>query len=280
MKLIRLQPVALPGLMLLMAAVLLSCAPTSDMDQLQNNEFALRGMVANDRQQIEALQETVSRQNDRITELEHQGGGQNVAALQDQVKKLQAQLAAASPQASPGESPGAEESPGADSNSEMASATTPGAAPSPAAPAAAPPPTWQAAAKQDLADNQSDPGAKLYRAGLTDMLAGRYKPALAKFQELQHRYPKSSLSEPAEYFAANAYYEMGQYQYAILQFVDVTRRFPDGRYATPSLLREAQAFLKTDDQIDAKMTLQKLIDDHPNSAETPTAKSMMDSLTS
>jgi len=269
--------------MLLMAAFLLSCAPSSDMDQLQNNEFALRGMVANDRQQIEALQETVSRQNDRITELEHQGGGgQNVAALQDQVKKLQAQLAAsATPEASPGESPEAEGSPGANpSPGEVASAATPAAAPSPAAPAAALPPTWQAAAKQDLAANQNDPGAKLYRAGLTDMQAGRYKSALAKFQELQHRYPKSSLSEPAEYFGANAYYEMGQYQYAILQFVDVTRRFPDGRYATPSLLREAQAFLKTDDQIDAKMTLQKLIDDHPNSAETPAAKSMMDSLTS
>jgi tol-pal system protein YbgF len=238
-------------------------------------------MLANDRAQIEALQETVARQNDRITELEHGGGGGSgeVAKLQDQVSKLQAQLAAAQsqPSPSPGEgAAGASSSPGPD----LASASTPGAMPTPAPVRAAPPPTWQAAATQELGSTQNDPGAKLYRTGLAEMKAGKYQSALVKFQELQRRYPKSSRSEPAEYFSANALYELGQYEKSILQFNDVTMRFPEGRYASASLLREAQAFMKINDQIDARLTLQKLLNDHPSAAEAPMAKSMMDSLSS
>jgi tol-pal system protein YbgF len=256
---------------------MLGCAASSDMDQLQNNEFALRGMVANDRQQIEALLETVARQNDRITELEHGGGSPgDVTKLQDQVSKLQAQLAATQPQASP--SPG-EGIPGV--GPDLASAPSPAAAFTPApAQQAAPPPTWQAAASQELRSAQNDPGAKLYRTGLTEMRAGKYQPALAKFQDLQRRYPKSTLSEPAEYFSANALYELGQYEKSILQFNDVTMRFPEGRYASAALLREAQAFMKINDQIDARLTLQKLLNDHPSAAEAPMARSMMDSLSS
>lgn len=257
---------------------ILGCAASSDVDQLQNNQSAMRGLIANDRAQIEALQETVARQNDRITELEHGGGGGSgdVAKLQDQVNKLQAQLGTAQPQASP--SPATEGVPGV--GPDLASVPSPVAAATPNPVQAAPPPTWQAAATQELGSAQNDPGAKLYRTGLAEMKAGKYQSALAKFQELQRRYPKSTLSEPAEYFSANALYELGQYEKSILQFNDVTMRFPEGRYASASLLREAQAFMKINDQIDARLTLQKLLNDHPSAAEAPMAKAMMDSLSS
>jgi TolA-binding protein len=99
-------------------------------------------------------------------------------------------------------------------------------------------------------------------------------------QTLQRRYPKSDLSEPAEFFAANALYEMGKYDQAILQFNDQTMRFPKGRFASAALLREAQAFMKINDRIDARLTLQKLLNDLPDSPEAPMAKSMMQTLAS
>jgi len=46
---------------------------------------------------------------------------------------------------------------------------------------------------------------------------------------------------------------------AILQFNDLVMRFPKGKYASAALLREAQAFLKLNDRIDARLTLQKLV---------------------
>ena len=94
------------------------------------------------------------------------------------------------------------------------------------------------------------------------MKAAKYPLAVTKFTKLQHAYPKSPLSEPAEYFAANALFETGGYDQAILQFNDLVMRFPKGKYASAALLREAQAFVKLNDRIDARLTLQKLVADH------------------
>jgi tol-pal system protein YbgF len=268
---------------------LAGCAPSADMNQLQSNESSLREMVANDRSQIEALQEQLARQNDKIAELEHGGGDSDVAALQARLSKLEgaakpsgAAETAPEPAASP--SPGAEATGG--ENPAEASAEEGNAEPSPAATPAPPvaqtalPPTWQAAAAAELAGAQNDAGAKLYRAGLADMQAGKYQLALSKFQDLQRRYPKSALSEPAEYFSGNALYELGQHEKSILQFNDLTMRFPEGRYASAALLREAQAFMKISDQIDARLTLNKLLNDHPDAPEAVTARSLMQSLSS
>lgn len=312
------------------ATGLVGCAPTADMEQLQANESALRGMVANDRQQMDSLQEQVARLNDRLTELEHNGGtgggGSGSAVLEQRVSKLESQAASAQPAGTavapaasagvPGTStvpgavgsptvPGAATAEGAGTGSQTtagagAGATgagpaatalasvapppvpvSPPAAPRPAAPS--PPisaPSWRAELDRELVAPYSDSAVKLYRSGLADIKAARYPQGAVKLQELQHKFPKSELSEPAEYFCANALYESGKYDQSILQFNDLTMRFPNGRYASASLLREAQAFMKINDHIDARLTLQKLIGDHPNSPETPQARSMMQMLAS
>lgn len=312
------------------AVGLAGCAATSDMEQLQTNESALRGMIANDRQQMDSLQEQVARLNDRLTELEHNGGSggggsgsRADAALDARVSKLETQLAsmqpagAATPSIAPA-GPGTPGTPGtpeaaaspaargaeapADAGASPETAAGAGApvtsSPSPrteiasAAPPAAPAPrppaqqamvgavSWRAELDRELATPYSDPAANLYRAGLADIKGARYPQGIVKLQELQHKYPKSELSEPAEYFCANALFEAGKYDQSILQFNDLTMRFPNGKYASAALLREAEAFMKINDRIDARLTLQKLIGDHPNSPEAPQAKSMMQTLAS
>ena len=170
-----------------------------------------------------------------------------------------------------------------DNGSQLASNAPPAAAAPPAAPA--PPivngsPSWRGVLDHEIAAAQSssDPAAKAYRAGLIDMKAGKFPNAIGVFQGLQRRYPKSPLSEPAEYFSANALFELGKYDESILQFNDLVMRFPRGRFASASLLSEAQAFIKMNDRIDARLTLQKLISDHPDAPEAATAQAMMNSL--
>jgi TolA-binding protein len=279
---------------------LTSCGPSADVTQMQANQSSLRELVASDRQQIEQLQEKIKQQNDRLAELEH--------GDQDQDQGPTAAAAESSPAAvpSPGDvatSAAGETAPGSPDNGMEAAAgnppegsedtglNAPGATPTPgndvaALPPppppepAATPPAWPSEVNRELASSQRDPASKLYRSGLVDMKADQFKSALVKFQDLQRRYPKSSLSEPAEYFSANALYEMGQDEKSILQFNDLTMRYPDGRFASAALLREAQAFMKINDPIDARLTLQKLLNDHPSAPEAPTAKSMMASLAS
>jgi tol-pal system protein YbgF len=294
----------------LLTVALMACGPSAEETQMENNQSALREMVANDRQQIDELQDKLKRENDRIAELEH--GDENDDNGQPPAQQTPAPAPAASPapgpdaaaspndgQPSPEASPdndaeAANASPGPDAGSatpgESPEGTpTPGsetaAVPPPAPPAppsgsAAPAPTWQQAVDQELANTPKDPAAKLYRSGLLDLKADRYQPALAKFQDLQRRYPKSSLSESAEYFSGTALAEMGEDEKAILQFNDLTMRYPEGRFASAALLREAQAFVKINDQIDARLTLQKLLNDHPSAPEAPTAQSMIASLSS
>jgi TolA-binding protein len=170
-----------------------------------------------------------------------------------------------------------------DNGSQLASNAPPAAAAPPAVPG--PPivngsPSWRGVLDQEIAAAQSssDPAAKAYRAGLIDMQARKFPNAIGVFQGLQRRYPKSPLSEPAEYFSANALFELGKYDESILQFNDLVMRFPRGRFASASLLSEAQAFIKMNDRIDARLTLQKLISDHPDAPEAATAQTMMNSL--
>lgn len=265
---------------------LAGCTPQADLQQLNQNQFTLRGMIASDRQQIDALQEQIRRQNDEIEELKHgaAGEGPEASALNDKVAKLQTEVSAL--QAGMAAAPGLVVPPAGD---------TVGAAPGPAAPSepseaapAAPAmpaeaaPSWPAELDQEIADakGSSEPGIKMYRQGLDAMKAGKYPLAVADFTRLQHSYPKSALSEPAEYFAANALYETGEFDKAILQFNDLVMRFPKGKYAGAALLREAEAFLKLNDRIDARLTLQKLIADHGGTPEATAANNMMKDLAS
>jgi TolA-binding protein len=286
------------------STILMGCAPNADNQQVQADQFALRGMVASNQQQIDSLQEKIQRLGDRISELEHNGsasagGGNQIASIEQRLNKLESQANPAQPStasvpptastssempsdSSPapgvggGETPGTggEEAPGG------VAATTPANAGSAAPAAGANAPSWRAMMDEELATTHDDPGEKLYRAGLVQLKANQYSQALSQLQTLQRRYPKSGLSEPAEFFAANALYEMGRYDQAILQFNDQTMRFPKGHFASAALLREAQAFMKINDRIDARLTLQKLLSDLPNAAEAPMAKSMMQTLAS
>jgi TolA-binding protein len=278
------------GLAVLLAAsfMLSGCADQNDMEQLNKNEFTLRGMIAADRQQIDALKAQVARQNDQIEDLQHSatpasGGGTSgvndrVASLEAEVKALQAGMAA---------TPGAIPPPGAPADSvgpgtSVASTEPPAAGAAPPATPADIAPTWPAELDQEIADaaTSSDPGIKLYRDGLDAMKAAKYPLAVARFTKLQHAYPKSPLSEPAEYFSANALFETGSYDQAILQFNDLVMRFPKGKYASAALLREAQAFVKLNDRIDARLTLQKLVADHAGTPQAASADTMMKDLAS
>ncbi|HTW87543.1 MAG TPA: outer membrane protein assembly factor BamD [Candidatus Binataceae bacterium] len=314
------------------AALIAGCAANSpDVDQLSNNQFALRGLIATDRQQIDALNEKVSQLQDQIDELRHGGGGGSgnsaeMKALERRVSKLESAAntsggaaalppgapgAASSPAAPPmpgaaaGEIPGApapgsgEEAavpppaPGETPPPEFETGAPPAGAPgeageenggenAPPAPSAAEGPDWHAAIDREIAaaNASSDPAAPLYSKGLEQMKAGQYQDASDRFSTLMRRFPKSPLSEPAEYFSANALYELGKYDQAILQFNDLAMRFPNGRFACAALLREGQAFIQINDRIDARLTLQKLISDHNECPEASAANSMMKNLAS
>jgi TolA-binding protein len=271
------------------AFALAGCAPQADVQQLNQNEFTLRSMIASDRNQINYLKQQIQRQNDQIEQLQHgasaagAGGDHETSSMNDRVASLEAEVKAL--QAGMAATPGAIGPPGAPADSvgeaPAPAEVPPGAAVAPAVPAAIAP-SWPGELDQEIAQakTSSEPGEKLYREGLEAMKAAKYPLAVARFTKLQHAYPKSALSEPAEYFAANALFETGGYDQSILQFNDLVMRFPKGKYAGAALLREAEAFVKLNDRIDARLTLQKLVADHAGTPEADAANTMMKNLAS
>ena len=287
--------------MLIAAGFFAGCADNSNnMNQLNQNEFALRGMIASDRQEIAALQTQLRQTQDQIAELKHGGAGAPGAAappdVTERLSKLESEvnaMQAAMPMAPPGAvvggvppppsglAPGAAPGPPPTSAGVGAIPTAPGASASPpvsAGPEAAP--TWPQDVDKELADTQSskDPGAKIYRKGLDAMKSGNYPSAIVQFSKIQHSYAKSSLSEPSQYFIANAFYENGKYEQAVLQFNDLTMRFPNSRFYCESLLREGQSFVRLNDRIDARLTLQKLSSNSNCSNESVAANGMLKNL--
>ena len=260
---------------------LAGCTTDSDLQQLNQNQFTLRGMIANDRQEIDSLQTQVRALKEQVNELSHGGGGaagDQFSSVNDRLNKLDAQvtgLQAGMSAAPVGAAPAA---PGVAVASVPSAPST--AAPPPTAAVSEARPTWPQELDQeiDAAQSSREPGAKAYRDGLAAMKDGKYPLAISKFTELAHHYPKSPLVTPAEYFTANALYESGKYDQSILQFNDAVMRDPKGKYASQALLREAQAFMKLNDTIDARLTLQKLLADHGDSPEAPTATALMKSL--
>jgi tol-pal system protein YbgF len=257
------------------------CTADSDIQQLNQNQFTLRGMIANDRQEIDSLQAQVRALKEQVNEVSHGGGranGEQLSSVNDRLNKLDAQVSglqagiSATPVGATSATPG------------ETVASVPSApsvtAPPPAAAVSEAQPTWpqELDAEIDAAQSSHEPGVKAYRDGLAAMKDGKYPLAISKFTELSHHYPKSPLVTPAEYFTANALYESGKYDQSILQFNDAVMRDPKGKYASQALLREAQAFMKLNDNIDARLTLQKLLADHADSPEAPTATTLMKSL--
>ncbi len=96
------------------AFTLAGCADQGDMQQLNQNEFALRGMIASDRQQIDALKAQLALQNGEIDELKHGAAvdtGANASGMNDRVASLEAEVKAL--QAGMAATPGAVPPPGA-----------------------------------------------------------------------------------------------------------------------------------------------------------------------
>ncbi|HVN30286.1 MAG TPA: outer membrane protein assembly factor BamD [Candidatus Binataceae bacterium] len=295
----RISSILIGACAMVAAAFLGGCADESgNINQLNQNEFALRGMIASDRQEMDSLRAELKRTQDQVAELQHANAGgeagnasadvsARVSRLESEMNAVQAAMpatASAAPGAEtppvPGVPPVAS-APGAPPPPSTASVAggPPGASAASAA-GTEPAPTWPQDLDKEIAASQDskDPGAKVYRKGLDAMKTGNYPAAIIQFAKVQHNFPKSPLSEPAQYFTANAFYENSKYEQAVLQFNDLTMRFPSSRYLCESLLREGQSFVRLNDRIDARLTLQKLAGNSNCATESVAANNMLKDL--
>ena len=102
--------------------------------------------------------------------------------------------------------------------------------------------------------------------------------AIQGFRDFLRGNPKSPLADNAQYWIGEAYFAQSDYNRSIIEFNEVLLKFPQGDQVPGALLALATAFSTSGDKIDAKLVLQKLISDHPNSEEAQIGRQQLQSL--
>ena len=191
------------------------------MLELQQQIESLRGDLARSRGQEEQLTREIS-------ELKRQQGGSQ-QALEDRVRKLEADVAAARDAA---------------------------AAASQAAAASEPPPPVEPSAGGDKAE---------YDAALALFRAGDFRGAQTGFANFIKRYPRSGLSSSALFWLGNAQYATRDYKEAITNFRSLLTATPNHQRAPEAMLSIANCQIELKDTKSARATLESLVKTYPQS---------------
>jgi tol-pal system protein YbgF len=128
--------------------------------------------------------------------------------------------------------------------------------------------------QQDIAlGNDSE-----YQQGLQSYSRGDYQRSVQSLRNYVSRNPRDPLVPVAQYWIGEAYFSQGKYNESILAFNEILVSWPDSERKPAALLRQADAFARTGDKIDARMILQKLMEDHPNTPEAAEARQQLQAL--
>ena len=258
---------------LLAFLALAGCAMRADVVQ---TDRALRGMIQEQRKQLQSVQREVERLRADVEEggpRRGRGGAstdERLTSLEQRIEQLErgTQGEAAAPLAE-------DIPPGA--------TTTPPAVASTPRPAARPPveeDAWrkEVAGEQGAAGAVSAPERAEYLRLLDGVAAkdcARSEPQLNGFATT---YKSSPLADNAIYWAARCYALRGDSNQAIQKFYDVVTRYPKGDKAPAALWAQGNLFLAMGDSPDARITFSKLIRDYPSTDEATRARQKLSQL--
>lgn len=243
------------------AAVLAGCVTRADFERVRRDQQEMRASLADMQVSLDAL----SRRVDTMRSAHADSQSRDAQA---RVRELERRLADLETVRTPGVTPTAP------TGDEPTSVPTPTAVPRvPGSDAA------QIAMRREA---QTASGAPLsYQRALQLYRDGQSEQAIQGFRDFLRGNPKSPLADNAQYWIGEAYFAQSDYNRAIIEFNDVLVKYPQGDAVPASLLALAGAFSTSGGaggQIDAKLVLQKLVSDHPNSEEAQVGRRQLQSL--
>lgn len=118
----------------------------------------------------------------------------------------------------------------------------------------------------------------LYGAAYATLKEGKYEKARGEFQNFLKKYPRTELSDNAQFWIGESYFSEGKFEKAILEYEKVIKSYPDGDKVPPSLLKQGLAFAQLGDKTSARMILQQIIKDYPNTSSARTARTKLNEL--
>lgn len=132
----------------------------------------------------------------------------------------------------------------------------------------------------DNAALSKDPAAKqdkaaTYAAAYQTFKNGQYTKAREAFQSFLAAYPTGEYSDNAQFWIGECYFFEKKYEKAILEYEKVTKKFPSSNKVPYALLKQGISFQKLGDKVSAKLLLQQVIKDYPNTSQARIARSKL-----
>ena len=118
-----------------------------------------------------------------------------------------------------------------------------------------------------------------YRKGLEQYRAGQCDQAITTFRQFIRSEPGSDLADNAQFWVGECYYARKDYNRAIIELNEVFTKYPKGDRVPSGLLALATSFADSGDAIDARLILQKLINDHAKTEEAELGRQKLKTLT-
>ena len=137
-------------------------------------------------------------------------------------------------------------------------------------PPASPPPSKEPAGKSKPSDKES-----LYAAAYELFREGKYEKSREGFESFLKQYPNTEFSDNAQFWIGECYYFEKKYEKAIIEYDKVVKNFPEGSKVPYALLKQGLSFLQLGDKASAKLLLQQVIKDYPNTSQARIARTRL-----
>jgi len=118
----------------------------------------------------------------------------------------------------------------------------------------------------------------LYKDAYESYHKGDLEGARKKFEAFLKQYPNTELSDNAQFWIGETYYQKKDYERAILEYEKAIVKYPEGDKIPAALFKQALAFLELGDKTNAKNLLKRVIERYPQSDQAETAKKKLETI--
>ena len=113
---------------------------------------------------------------------------------------------------------------------------------------------------------------KAYAGAYESFKAGKYAEARQKFRDFVKIFPDTEYSDNAQFWIGECYYFEKEYEKAILEYESVIKNYAKGNKVPNALLKQALSFKQLGDNESAKLLLQRVIKEYPNTSPARIAR--------
>ncbi len=222
-------------------------------DQLLKSNATLVAKVDQMDERVQNTQGTIEQTNYRVDRL-----AQQITQAQHDIEELRARAAAAAAVVPP-------------STTTSPAMTTTAAAVAPMSEINVPAPP---ATSTQLTANPME----LYQSAYRDYQRGNFDLAIAGFSDFIKQNPGSDLADNSAYWIGECLFSQKKYQDAIAQFDSVVTKYPRSEKVPGALLKKGYAYINLGEKAQGIVQLQYVVHEHPSSQEASLARQKLKQL--